>query len=115
MPETPVDLYNNVYGDFASSAEAAVRRDTYGEDIGQSSWMTAQEWLGFSDQLGVTGESQVLEVGSGSGGRAVHLALARGCRVSGVDINQHGVRNAKALAEARGVADRATFRVVDAS
>ena len=32
-----VDLYNNVYGDFASDAEAAVRRDTYGEDIGQSS------------------------------------------------------------------------------
>ena len=115
MPDTPVDLYNNVYADFASSAEAAVRRDTYGEDIGQSSWMTAEEWLGFADQLGVTGESQVLEVGSGSGGPAIHLALARGCRVTGVDINEHGVRNAQALADARGVADRVAFRVVDAS
>jgi SAM-dependent methyltransferase len=115
MPGTPVDLYDNVYGDFASSAEAAVRRDTYGEDIGQSSWMTAEEWLGFADQLQVTAASKVLEVGSGSGGPAIHLALARGCRVTGVDINEHGVRNATALAEARRIADRVAFRVVDAS
>jgi SAM-dependent methyltransferase len=32
-----------------------------------------------------------------------------------VDINQHGVRNAGALARARGVADRARFEAVDAS
>ena len=29
-----VGLYDNVYADFASDAEAAVRRATYGEDIG---------------------------------------------------------------------------------
>jgi hypothetical protein len=37
MSNTPIDLYDNVYGDFASSAEAAVRRETYGEDLGRSS------------------------------------------------------------------------------
>jgi SAM-dependent methyltransferase len=77
--------------------------------------MTAQEWLGFADQLGVNAKSEVLEVGSGSGGPAVYLALARGCRVTGVDINEHGVRNGRALAEARGIADRADFRVCDAN
>ena len=30
----PVDLYDNVYGDFASGAEADVRRAAYGDDIG---------------------------------------------------------------------------------
>jgi len=45
----------------------------------------------------------------------VYLAAARGCSVTGVDINEHGVRNATHLAEAKGVADRVTFRVVDAS
>jgi len=74
----PVELYDNVYGDFASEAEAAVRRATYGEDIGQSSWMTASEWLRFADQLQVRPESHVLEVGSGSGGPAVYLAAMRG-------------------------------------
>ena len=110
-----VDLYDNIYGDYESHAEAAVRHDTYGEDIGQSSWMTATEWLGFADQLHVQPESHVLEVGSGSGGPAVHLAAARGCRVTGVDINPHGVRNAERLALTRDVAQRVTFRAVDAS
>jgi SAM-dependent methyltransferase len=111
---SPVDLYNNVYSDFASAAEAAVRRATYSDDIGQSSWLTAEEWLDFADQLLLTPSSEILEVGSGSGGPAVHLALARGCRVTGVDINEHGVRNARALAELRGVAERVQFRPVDA-
>jgi len=69
--KNPVDLYNNVYSGFGSDAEAAVRRQTYGEDIGQSSWMTASEWLGFADLLGVTDGSELLEVGSGSGGPAI--------------------------------------------
>ncbi len=46
-----VDLYNNVYGDFGSTAEAMVRHEAFGEDIGQSSWLTAAEWLRFADQV----------------------------------------------------------------
>ncbi|HKU61833.1 MAG TPA: class I SAM-dependent methyltransferase [Gemmatimonadales bacterium] len=109
-----VDLYNNVYGDFGSDAEHAVRREAYGEDLGQSSWLTADEWLGFADLLGIDPESEVLEVGSGSGGPAVYLALTRGCRVTGVDINEHGVRNARALAQSRGVDGRTRFEAIDA-
>src|SRR5215467_13255373 len=112
--ENPVNLYNNVYSSFGSDAEVAVRRQTYGEDIGQSSWMTADEWLRFADQLRVTATSEVLEVGSGSGGPAIYLALKRGCRVTGVDINEHGVRNAIALAADRGIGDRVNFRVTNA-
>ena len=110
----PVDLYDNVYGDFGSDAELAVRREAYGEDLGQSSWLTADEWLGFADLLGIGRGSEVLEVGSGSGGPAVYLAVARGCRVTGVDINEHGVRNARTLAQSRGVAERTQFQAVDA-
>jgi SAM-dependent methyltransferase len=110
-----VDLYNNVYEDFASRAEAAVRQDAFGEDIGQSSWLTAAEWLRFADQAHVHEHSHVLEVGSGSGGPAVFLASRRGCRVTGVDINEHGTGNGERLAAARGVADRVAFRAVDAN
>jgi len=35
------NLYDNVYGDFGSQTEAAVRHAAFGEDIGQSSWPTA--------------------------------------------------------------------------
>jgi cyclopropane fatty-acyl-phospholipid synthase-like methyltransferase len=110
-----VNLYDNVYGDFASNAELAVRREAYGEDLGQSSWLTAGEWLAFADQLGVGPGTEILEVGSGSGGPAVYLAASRQCRVTGVDVNEHGVRNSRALAAAQGVADRVRFEAVDAS
>jgi SAM-dependent methyltransferase len=110
-----VDLYDNVYGDFTSRAETEVRRAAFGEDIGQSSWLTAHDWLRFADLAKVDAESRVLEVGSGSGGPAVYLAAKRGCHVAGVDINQHGVANATQLAAARGVADRTEFRAIDAS
>jgi ubiquinone/menaquinone biosynthesis C-methylase UbiE len=115
MTAGQVDLYNNAYGDFGSDVEAAVRRETYGEDLGQTSWMTASEWLAFADLLRITQSSEVLEVGSGSGGPAVYLALVRGCRITGVDVNEHGVRNAARLAEGRGIAERTQFRALDAS
>jgi SAM-dependent methyltransferase len=110
-----VNLYDNVYADFASQAELAVRQETYGEDLGQSSWLTAREWLEFADQLGIVRGTEVLEVGSGSGGPAVYLAARRECQVTGVDINEHGVRNARALAEARCLSARVRFETVDAS
>jgi SAM-dependent methyltransferase len=115
VSNSSVNLYDNVYGDFASSAEIAVRQETFGEDLGQSSWLTAQEWLEFADQLGVGAGSEILEVGSGSGGPALYLAAARGCRVTGVDVNEHGVRNAVALAQTRGLAERVQFEAIDAS
>ena len=110
-----VDLYNHAYGEYTSAAETAVRRETYDQDIGQTSWITASEWLHFADELGVREDSEVLEVGSGSGGPAVYLAENRRCRVVGVDINEHGIRNAERLAAARSVADRVHFRAVDAN
>jgi cyclopropane fatty-acyl-phospholipid synthase-like methyltransferase len=109
-----VNLYDNVYGDFASDAELVVRREAFGEDLGQSSWLTAPEWLEFADLLGIGRDSEVLEVGSGSGGPAVYLAAKLGCKITGVDINEHGISNARTLAQSRGVADRARFEAVDA-
>jgi cyclopropane fatty-acyl-phospholipid synthase-like methyltransferase len=111
----PVELYDNVYGHFSTPVEAAVRAEAFGVDIGQSSWLTADEWLHFADLLGIVSGTEVLEVGSGSGGPAVFLANARQCRVTGVDLNEQGVRNANALAAARGLADRVSFQTVDAS
>ena len=115
MSTNAVNLYDNVYADFASDAELAVRQETYGEDLGQSSWLTAREWLEFADGLGIVAGTDVLEVGSGSGGPAVYLAEKRACRVTGVDVNEHGVQNAAALADAHNVAGRVRFEVIDAS
>ena len=42
-----VDLYGTAYGNFATQALEQVRRDTYGEDFGQSSWVTGDEYRRF--------------------------------------------------------------------
>jgi cyclopropane fatty-acyl-phospholipid synthase-like methyltransferase len=110
-----INLYDDVYSNYSANVELEIRRETFGEDLGQSSWLTADEWLGFADALGITAGSDVLEVGSGSGGPAIYLATKRGCRITGVDINEHGIRNATALAESSGLSHRVQFETVDAS
>lgn len=108
-------LYDHAYGQYANPAEAAVRRETYGDDIGQSSWTTAEEWLHFADRLEIVAGSAVLEVGSGSGGPASYLAEMRQCHVTGVDINEHGVRNGRALASTKQLDHLLQFEATDAS
>jgi hypothetical protein len=38
-----VDLYNTSYGHYALEVYGEIRQDTYGEDYGQTSWVTTAE------------------------------------------------------------------------
>lgn len=62
----------------------------------------------------VTSESRVLDIGSGVGGPARHLAASIGCRVTGIDLVDANVEEANRRAEAEGVAHLATFITGDA-
>jgi ubiquinone/menaquinone biosynthesis C-methylase UbiE len=109
----PVDLYGTAYGNFAAPALEAVRRETYGEDFGQSSWTTGDEYRGFFRLLGLSAADHVLDVGCGSGGPAVFLAREVGCRVTGVDFNPAGIQAGLALARAAGLQEAVQFRQAD--
>lgn len=109
----PVDLYGTAYGHFATPVLEAVRRETYGEDFGQSSWTTGPELRGFGLQLGLGAADRVLDVGCGSGGPALWLARTFGCAVTGVDQNAAGLATGRGLAQAAGVADRVQFHEAD--
>jgi SAM-dependent methyltransferase len=85
-----VDLYESAYGNFASEAYRQVRLETYGEDFGQTSWVTTEESKEIPRLLELTPDSSVLEVGCGSGGYALHVAETTGCRLIGLDINASG-------------------------
>ncbi len=111
----PVDLYDNSYDRFSADVQCAVRIETYGEDIGQSGWMMADELRRFIAFLDLKRRDEVLEIGSGSGGPALFLAETVGCRVTGLDINEFGIKNSVELARQRGVESRAEFRLADAS
>lgn len=114
MPEQ-VDLYNPTYSNFADAALEQIRRETYGDDIGQSSWLTADEFRLFFEILALTPASIVLEVASGSGGPALFMAQEVGCHVTGVDINENGIANANRMATAQGLDARVRFQHTDAS
>ena len=113
MPDI-VQLYDTYYGQLDDDPQAAVRRETYGEDLGQSSWITLDEALEWFRLLGLTAESRALEVACGSGGITLRMSRETGARCTGIDINPNGVDAAKALAERSGLAERVDFQLVDA-
>jgi ubiquinone/menaquinone biosynthesis C-methylase UbiE len=110
-----VDLYDSSYENYELAVYRQVRIETYGEDFGQTSWVTTEESNAIPQLLGLRSDSFVLEVGCGSGGYALHLAEKVGCRITGLDINEPGVRNANQLALARGLASQVRFEQCDAS
>lgn len=113
--EATVDLYDSSYGNYALTAYSEIRFETYGEDYGQTSWVTTAESHEIPKLLQLSSSSSVLEIGCGSGGYAVHLAKRTGCQVLGLDINADGVRNAKALAENDKLGARVKFEQCDVS
>lgn len=89
-----VDLYNSTYGNFQEQVLSEIRRETYGEDIGQNSWITTDEYDAFYSWLNLSAGDHVLEVASGSGGPALYLAKKFKCRITGLDINEEGIKTA---------------------
>jgi SAM-dependent methyltransferase len=107
------DLYG-AYGHFEADVMTRVRARTYGEDIGQNSWTTADEYRRWAVLLGLQPGAHALEVASGSGGPAIFLAALADCRVTGIDVNADGVETANRRAQAVELAGQAVFRRVDA-
>ena len=89
-----IDLYNSTYGNFQAQVLAEIRRETFGEDIGQNSWITTGEFDRFYSWLDLAPDDHILEIASGSGGPALYLARKFHCRITGLDINEEGVNTA---------------------
>lgn len=110
----PLAHYDAHYKHFASTVVAEVRREAFGEDIGQNSWLTVDEYRQFLGWLNLNPQAHVLDVASGSGGPALFMAQSTGCRVTGIDVNENGVANANRLAQERGLDGRVRFQQGDA-
>lgn len=89
-----VDLYNSAYGNFQEQVLAEIRMETYGEDIGQNSWITTSEYDTFYSWLNLSAGDHLLELASGSGGPALYLARKFKCQITGLDINEEGLKTA---------------------
>jgi ubiquinone/menaquinone biosynthesis C-methylase UbiE len=110
-----VDFFDKPYANFAEQVLVAIREETFGTDIGQNSWVTVEEYETFIGFLQLTPGAHALEVASGSGGPAVHLARRTNCRVTGIDANPNGVAISAQAAARAGLGDRLSFHVGDAT
>jgi SAM-dependent methyltransferase len=110
-----VDLYGPSYTRFASDLYGAIRSEAFGEDIGQTGWVTAGEQDMFLAWLGLRAGSRLLDLACGSGGPTLRIAQKTGCRVVGVDQHEAGIATATAEAARMGVSGRADFVTGDAA
>jgi len=109
-----VDFYAPTYRDFAADIYAQVRARAFGEDIGQTSWLTADEQDRIIGWLALAAGRRLLDVACGSGGPTLRIARRTACDVEGIDVEEQGVRTATRQAEEAGLAARVTFRQADA-
>ena len=107
--------YDTNYANFQTELYADIRREAFGEDIGQNSWLTAKEQDMFLSWLDLSPGKTLLDVACGSGGPALRIAENTGCSVIGVDLHEQAIATAKSLASQHHLADRTDFRVVNAS
>ncbi len=109
-----IDLFNSTYSHFYEQVLAAVRKETFGEDIGQNSWTTADEYDRFISLLNISQSHHILEVACGSGGPAIYLSQKTGCRVTGIDANEKGIAAAKEAAAKYDPDNKLIFLLADA-
>jgi ubiquinone/menaquinone biosynthesis C-methylase UbiE len=109
------DHYSAQYSQFATEVHADVRRVAFGEDIGQNSWLTAEELERFSSCLELGPSSDLLDVACGSGGPALYLARLTECEVTGAELYSEAVATANRMAVDLGLESRARFLEADAS
>ncbi len=107
--------YDANYGNFQTELYEQIRREAFGEDIGQNSWLTADEQDKFLGWLDLSPGKALLDIACGAGGPALRIAANTGCSVVGIDIHEQGISAALSLAAQRGLDRIADFRVVNAA
>lgn len=107
--------YDREYARLDSTPHLEVRRETFGEDFGQSGWATGDEVRWGLAALGLEPGRSILEVACGAGGLARLVAREWAGDVTGIDRSASGVEAAGRLARRAGLAQRTAFRIVDAA
>jgi cyclopropane fatty-acyl-phospholipid synthase-like methyltransferase len=87
--------YDNLYEGFDSPLMKKLRREACGEDIGQHSWITAEELRDIIPRVKLSRASRLLDLGCGPAGPLTFIVGLVGCHGTGVDVS------AKALAAGR--------------
>jgi SAM-dependent methyltransferase len=105
--------YDNLYEAFDSPLEHQLRREAYGEDIGQHSWLTADELQEDISRLKLSRASRFLDLGCGPGGPLTFVIRHIGCQGSGIDVSAKAIAAGHARAASLGVDGLVRLREAD--
>ena len=110
-----VDHYDAHYSNFATDLYATIRKEAFGEDIGQTGWLSADEQDDFISKLDIGSGDTLLDIACGSGGPTLRIVAKTGSNVVGIDIHEQGIEAARKQAQDLGLTGQAKFEVVDGS
>jgi len=105
--------YEGLYRDFDLPVMRQVRNEAYGEDLGQHSWVLADELRRDMQLLQLSSSSSLLDLGCGPGGILAFIAEQRRCRCVGLEISQAALHAARLMAGERGVENLVDLRTGD--
>jgi SAM-dependent methyltransferase len=105
--------YDSFYRDFDSPLMRRLRSAAYGEDIGQHSWVGAEELRTDVHRLALAPESRLLDLGCGPCGPLTFVIAAVGCTGTGLERSAAALRAGRDRADALGVAGRLTLEEGD--
>jgi cyclopropane fatty-acyl-phospholipid synthase-like methyltransferase len=115
MPQSPerADEYESFYREFDSPLMRQIRLEAYGEDIGQHSWVSADELRGDAVRLGLNKRSGLLDLGSGPCGPLTFLVAHSGCTGVGLELSPSAIEVGRSRAVALGIEARFSARMAD--
>src|SRR5258707_14947634 len=90
--------YDKLYAHFDSPLMRQLRAEAYGQDIGQHSWVTAEELLGDIPKLKLSPESRLLDLGCGPAGPLTYIVAQTKCQAVGLDVSANAIAAARARA-----------------
>src|SRR5947209_18423645 len=79
--------YESLYEDFDSPLMRKLRDQAYGEDIGQHSWVTAEDLRRDVSRLKLTANGRLLDLGCGPCGPLTFIMKSVGCSGIGLDLS----------------------------
>ena len=99
----PMEGYESFYREFDSPLMQRLRREAYGEDIGQHSWVSADELRADVRRLELVPSSRFLDLGCGPCGPLSFVIKTVGCQGSGVELSPSAIQVGRTRAASLGI------------
>ncbi len=105
--------YDSFYKEFDSPLMRQLRVEAYGEDIGQHSWVTAEELRSDISRLELSRSSRFLDLGCGPCGPLAFVVASVGCNGTGIELSASALAVGWARATTLGIDHLLTLREGD--